>query len=294
MTVGPGLVVVDKPSGWTSHDVVARLRRLAGLKRVGHAGTLDPMATGVLLVGLDRATRLLGHLALTDKVYDATAVLGVTTSSDDADGEPTEVTDARAVTDEQIRRAASSLVGDLDQVPPAVSAIKVGGVRSYTRARRGEDVVLAPRRVTVQALDVVGVRRSDRVEVDLHVRCTTGTYVRSLARDLGAVLGVGAHLSALRRTSVGPFTVGESATLDALERDGVAAHVLSLGDVASRTFPVRPLTQEEAERLGHGIALDPGDMQDGTVAAVDDAGELVALLAVADGLARPVVVFRPA
>ena len=224
-----GLVVVDKPADWTSHDVVARMRRLAGTRKVGHAGTLDPMATGVLVIGIGRGTRLLGHLALADKDYDATIRLGVTTTTEDAQGEVVDTRDASAVTDDAIAAAVASLVGDIEQVPSAVSAVKVDGERSYKRVRRGEDVQLAPRRVHVARFDVAS-RRAD--DVDVRVTCSTGTYVRALARDVGVKIGVGAHLTALRRTRVGGFDLGQARSLDELAED---LRVLPLGSGWSAT-----------------------------------------------------------
>ena len=202
MSAPDGLLVVDKPAGWTSHDVVGRCRRLAGTKKVGHAGTLDPMATGVLVLGVGRATRLLGHLALTDKAYDATIRLGATTVTDDAEGEVVEQRDASGVSDEALAAAMAALTGPLSQVPSSVSAVKVDGVRSYARVRAGQAVELAPRSVVVSRFALRDRRGPD---VDVTVACTSGTYVRALARDLGAALGVGGHLTALRRTRVGPF-----------------------------------------------------------------------------------------
>jgi tRNA pseudouridine55 synthase len=181
-----GLLVVDKPAGWTSHDVVGRVRRLAGTRKVGHAGTLDPMATGVLVLGIGRATRLLGHLALTDKAYDATIRLGATTVTDDAEGELVEQRDAAAVTDDQLAAAMTALTGELQQVPSSVSAVKVDGVRSYARVRAGQSVELAARAVTVSRFELRERRGND---LDVTVECTSGTYVRALARDLGAALG---------------------------------------------------------------------------------------------------------
>ena len=190
----------------TSHDVVARVRRLAGTRKVGHAGTLDPMATGVLVLGVERATRLLGHLMLTEKAYDATARLGVATVTDDAEGDVTATVSAAHLDEATVRAAFAEQVGELDQVPTAVSAVKVDGVRAYQRVRDGEDVVLEPRRVTVHELTVADVRAGgEHVDVDLSLRCSSGTYVRAIARDVGAALGVGGHLTALRRTAVGPY-----------------------------------------------------------------------------------------
>ena len=268
-----GLLVVDKPAGWTSHDVVARVRRLAGTKRVGHAGTLDPMATGVLVLGVEKATRLLGHLTLHEKRYDATIRLGADTTSHDAEGEVVAEYDTSGVTEAAVRAAAAAFVGELDQVPPAVSAISVDGVRSYARARRGEDVVLPARRVTVHAFDVLAVRGAD---VDVAVRCSAGTYVRALARDLGAALGVGGHLAALRRTASGPYAL-PAPTLDDLDRDGVAAHLVPVSDAARAAFPVLTVDAEAARRVATGVRLAVDDAPPAPFAVCDDAGALLAL-----------------
>src|SRR5687767_5323356 len=201
--VDPGLVVVDKPAGMTSHDVVARVRRLAGTRKVGHAGTLDPMATGVLVLGVNRATRLLGHLMLTEKAYDATVRLGVATTTDDAEGEVTAVVSAADVDPVAVRAVLAEFVGDIEQVPTAVSAIKVDGKRAYQRVRDGEEVALEARPVTVHELVVHDVVPSGAdadtltLDVTLSVRCSSGTYIRAIARDLGVRLGVGGHLTAL-------------------------------------------------------------------------------------------------
>jgi tRNA pseudouridine55 synthase len=268
-----GLLVVDKPAGWTSHDVVARVRRLAGTKRVGHAGTLDPMATGVLVLGIGKATRLLGHLTLHDKTYDATIRLGADTVSHDAEGEVTATYDTSPVTEPTVREAAAAFVGEIDQVPPAVSAISVGGVRSYARARRGEDVVLPPRRVTVHAFDVLAVRGDD---VDVRVRCSAGTYVRALARDLGAALGVGGHLTALRRTASGPYAL-PAPTLDDLERDGVAAHLVPITEAARAAFAVLTVGAEDARRVTTGVRIAAEATPEGAFAICDESGALLAL-----------------
>jgi tRNA pseudouridine55 synthase len=287
---GPaGLVVVDKPAGLTSHDVVARVRRLAGTRKVGHAGTLDPMATGVLLLGVNRATRLLGHLALTEKAYDATVRLGVATTTDDAEGEPLLTTSAAAVTDEQVAAAFAALVGDIDQVPSSVSAIKVDGRRAYARVRAGEAVELAARPVTVHAITVGTSRRhGDVVDVDLSVRCSSGTYVRALARDAGAALGVGGHLTALRRTAVGPFGLDDAATLDALADD---LTMVPIDDVARRSFPTRTLNAEgvAAVQVGRKLPLDLGAA--GPVAVFDDEGRFLALYEQRGEVAAAVAVF---
>ncbi|MFD3457673.1 tRNA pseudouridine(55) synthase TruB [Streptomyces sp. NPDC058691] len=250
-----GLVIVDKPGGMTSHDVVARLRRLAGTRRVGHAGTLDPMATGVLVIGVEKATRLLGHLALTRKEYEATIRLGQTTVTDDAEGEITAAVPAGAVTREAVDAGIAALTGDIMQVPSKVSAIKVNGVRSYARVRGGEDFELAARPVTVSAFVVRDVRREgdDLVDVDVTVECSSGTYIRALARDLGAGLGVGGHLTALRRTRVGPYGAGLARTLEELAESFA---VLPIAEAAAAAFPRWDVDERAARLLGNGVRLD--------------------------------------
>lgn len=293
MTSAPdGLLVVDKPPGWTSHDVVGRVRRLARTRKVGHAGTLDPMATGVLVLGLGRATRLLGHLALTEKEYRAGVRLGARTVTDDAEGEVLERRDASGVSASALADAMAALTGEIDQVPSSVSAVKVDGVRSYARVRAGQDVALAARRVTVSRLDLLR-RRGD--DLDVLVACSSGTYVRALARDLGAALGVGAHLTALRRTRVGPFGIDAASCLDRLaaEPAAVDAAIVPLDDAAAAAFPVRRLDADESVALSHGRRLTPTGAS-GPVAALDPAGRCVALVEDRDGAARAVVVFRPA
>jgi tRNA pseudouridine55 synthase len=285
VTAPDGLLVVDKPSGWTSHDVVGRVRRLAGTRKVGHAGTLDPMATGVLVLGIGRATRLLGHLSLTDKTYDATIRLGVTTVTDDAEGDVLETRDASGVGD--VSSYLEALTGEIEQVPSSVSAVKVDGVRSYARVRAGEAVALKARRVTVSELTLLA-RRGD--ELDVRVTCTSGTYVRALARDLGEALGVGAHLTALRRTRVGPFDLAQARTLEQLAEDLV---VVPLDAAVAASFARRELTADEAIALSYGKKLEPSDAP-GTVGAFAPDGRCIALLEDRDGVARPTVVFAPA
>ncbi len=288
--VPAGVVVVDKPAGWTSHDVVARVRRLAGTRKVGHAGTLDPMATGVLVLGLDKATRLLGYLALDDKSYDATIRLGESTLTDDAEGEVTASADASAVTGPALAEAVAALTGDLEQVPSAVSAVKVDGRRSYARVRRGEAVELAARPVRVSAFDVLAVRRDGgRVDVDVAVACSSGTYVRALARDLGAALGVGGHLTRLRRTRVGDFDLTQAATLDDLERD---LRVVPLAEVAGRHFTTHRATPEQAERVRNGRPLPDVRLGgEGPVAVMTAEGEFLALYEQRGEEARAAAVF---
>ncbi|HWU24113.1 MAG TPA: tRNA pseudouridine(55) synthase TruB [Nocardioides sp.] len=249
-----GLVIVDKPAGITSHTVVSRVRRLAGTRKVGHAGTLDPMATGVLVVGVERATRLLGHLMLTEKTYDATVRLGQASTTDDAEGElgPAVATDHLG--DEAIRAAFATQVGAISQVPTAVSAIKVDGKRAYQRVRDGEQVELKARPVTVHELAVHDVRRADGfVDIDISVRCSSGTYIRAIARDVGALLGVGGHLTALRRTAVGPYGLGVAHTLDEL---GEEFRLLPINAAARAAFPSLDLDAAQEQQVRYGRRLD--------------------------------------
>ncbi|MGH8866685.1 MAG: tRNA pseudouridine(55) synthase TruB [Actinomycetes bacterium] len=287
---GPdGLVVVDKPAGWTSHDVVDRVRRLAGTRRVGHAGTLDPMATGVLLVGVEKATRLLGHLATADKAYDATIRLGRSTLTDDAEGEVTAEASAAEVTDAQVRAAVSDLTGTLAQVPSSVSAVKVEGRRAYARVRAGETPALEARPVVVSAFTVHALRRAgDLLDVDVSVVCSTGTYVRALARDLGAVMEVGGHLTRLRRTRVGSFTLEAACTLDGLAE---RFDVLPLADVVATAFPRRDVGEDDARRVAHGGRLPAAGLGPGPVGVFGPDGALLALVEESDGLALPLAVF---
>lgn len=303
-----GLVVVDKPQGWTSHQVVGRCRRLYRTRKVGHAGTLDPMATGVLLVGVNRATRLLGHLAGHDKSYAATIRLGIDTLTDDAEGETIAAHGAAGITEADVRAAVQPFVGDIAQVPAAVSAIKVDGKRSYARVRAGEEVTLVARPVTVTRFDVIELRVgtapadpqrivTDVVDVDVVVDCSTGTYVRALARDLGAALHTGGHLTALRRTRVGGFDLSQ-VMIDAtiLEQHGDEAAVppalIPLAEVVRRGFPILELTAEQAHDVQFGRALAV-DLEAGLTAVMFDQ-EFLALYR-PDGAGRAVAeaVFVP-
>jgi tRNA pseudouridine55 synthase len=294
-----GLVVVDKVGGMTSHDVVARVRRLAGTRRVGHGGTLDPMATGVLVLGVGRATRLLTYVIGSDKSYDATIRLGQSTVTDDAEGEIVASAPVGAVTGDAIRAALADFVGEIDQVPSAVSAIKVDGRRAYARVRAGEAVALAPRRVTVHRLDVLAISSTvdtkdtlDTVDVDISVTCSSGTYIRAIARDLGAALGVGGHLTALRRTAVGAFTLAEAATLTDLERRAPAVVTADLSAAAGRFFPRRDATADEARVLSHGGRLTATGI-DGPYAVFAPDGTVIAIVSERDGTARAEVVLTP-
>jgi tRNA pseudouridine55 synthase len=287
-----GLLIVDKPAGWTSHDVVAKIRKLAATKRVGHAGTLDPMATGVLVVGVERATRLLGYLTLAEKEYAATIRLGQTTDTDDADGAVIGSVPVAAIDDADLQPAVKALTGQISQVPPGVSAIKIGGQRSYRLARAGQPPELAARTVTVREFAVLAVRPADQVvDVDARVTCSSGTYVRALARDLGAALGVGGHLTALRRTRVGPYLASEARTLDQLTAE---LGLIPLAMAAGAAFPRRDLTQAQACAVAHGGRLEASGTGEPPVAAFAPDGTLVALLTDADGLARPLAVFAAA
>lgn len=287
-----GLVVVDKPAGMTSHDVVSRLRRLLGTRRIGHAGTLDPMATGVLVCGVQRATRLLGHLPLEPKVYRATVRLGLSTSTDDADGVPTGGLDASEVSEQMILAGIADLSGAIEQVPSAMSAVKIAGRRAYVMARAGEQVTLAARLVNVSRFELLELRHGDAVtDLDVLVECGGGTYVRALARDLGAALSVGGHLTALRRTRVGPFGLDVARTLDELASTPCLS--VALDEVVATAFARRAVDARQSRILAHGGWLPAAGLT-GTHAAIDSEGHAVALLAERDGQARPVLVLRPA
>ena len=294
-----GLLVVDKPAGWTSHDVVARMRRLCHTRRVGHAGTLDPMATGVLVLGVERATRLLTFLVGCDKTYTATIRLGQSTVTDDAEGEVTGSADVSGLTPEAVRKAVESLTGEIDQVPSAVSAIKINGQRSYARVRAGEDVAIPARRVTVSRFEILD-QRTRAVEgqqvwdLDVVVDVSSGTYIRALARDLGSALGVGGHLTALRRTRVGHFELADAHTLPELEvaSQADAIPVVSLADAARASFESRELSEAEATAVGYGQRIPSrAPLREQPIAAFAPDGRLVAMLDERGTLARTHVVF---
>ena len=297
----PALVLVDKPAGWTSHDVVGRMRRLAGTRKVGHGGTLDPMATGLLVIGIDRATRLLGYLTGHDKDYSACVRFGVSTLTDDGEGEVLEVKDAGAITHDEVASAFAAMVGDLDQVPSSVSAVKVDGRRAYHRVRAGEDVQLAPRRVHIAHLEVSGLRRSTDgetgtvVDVDIEVSCSSGTYVRALARDAGAALGVGGHLTALRRTRIGAFSVTQAHTLDDLATD---LTTMPIAEAARSAFTAIDLDAEKSAdvRVGRVLPLElvtqsAQRSSPQPFALFDPAGEFLALYEIHGDALRAAAVF---
>ncbi|GAA2165535.1 tRNA pseudouridine(55) synthase TruB [Actinomadura napierensis] len=284
-----GLVIVDKPGDWTSHDVVGKMRRLAKTRRVGHAGTLDPMATGVLVLGVGKATRLLGHLALTEKGYDATIRLGESTNTDDAEGETTATASAASVADEALRAGIAALTGPIEQVPPQVSAIKVNGQRAYKMARKGEEVALAARPVTVHEFRILDVRRHGEViDVDASVSCSSGTYIRALARDLGAALGCGGHLTALRRTRVGPYDLAMARTLDQL---GEKLEILPMAEAVAAVFPRRDVSEDDARKVAHGGRLAAAGLGPGPVGVFAPDGSLLALVEEQGGSAKPLAVF---
>ncbi|WP_369052914.1 tRNA pseudouridine(55) synthase TruB [Kineococcus terrestris] len=290
--VGDGILVVDKPAGWTSHDVVGRCRRLLRTRRVGHAGTLDPAATGVLVLGVNRGTKFLTHLVAHDKAYTATVRLGAATVTDDAEGEVLgEPVDATGLAPEVLAAAVAALTGPIAQRPSAVSAVKVDGRRSYARVRGGEEVELPPRPVVVARFDVLARRdAAPFVDLDVAVEVSSGTYVRALARDLGAALGVGGHLTALRRTRSGPFELSTARTLEEVERE---PRVEPLADVARRLFPVRELDAAQTASVAHGGFL-PAAGVEGPVAAFGPDGTLVALLGDTPRGAKPLLVVSPA
>jgi tRNA pseudouridine55 synthase len=309
VTGSSGLVIVDKPPGWTSHDVVGRIRRLASTRRVGHAGTLDPMATGVLVVGVEKATRLLGHLMLAEKAYTGTIRLGQATNTDDAAGEIVSAAGAGHLGEDDVRVAAAGFTGEICQVPPQVSAVKVAGERAYRMARSGREVALRARTVTVLVFEITAIRRAtvpaglpagpagpaavagvSVIDADVSVTCSSGTYIRALARDLGEALGAGGHLTALRRIRAGRYTVAGASTLDEL---AASFTVLPLADAAAAEFPRRNVTAEQAQRVTHGGVLPAAGLGPGAVAVFGPDGEFLALVEEHGGLAKPLAVFAP-
>ena len=288
----PGLVIVDKPAGMTSHDVVGRCRRLFGTRKVGHAGTLDPMATGVLVIGIERATKILGLVSGTAKSYSATIRLGRITTTDDAEGEVVQDISARAISDAEIHAGIAPMRGEISQRPSAVSAIKIGGKRAYQLAREGQQVELAERRVRIDRFEVLAIRsEGDFVDVDVEVDCSSGTYIRALARDLGETLKVGGHLTALRRTRVGGYGLDHARTLEELAEQPVLSYTLDQACLLA--FPRREITAAEAEDAGHGRPLTAAGVA-GVYAATDPDGRVMALLEDHGDRTKSVVVIRPA
>jgi tRNA pseudouridine55 synthase len=287
-----GFLVVDKAPGMTSHDVVAIGRRAIDTRKVGHAGTLDPMATGVLVLGFNNGTRLLQYITDGDKSYTATIVLGASTTTDDHEGEITSTADASKIDDEDIKRILGAMVGEIMQRPTNVSAIKVDGKRAYDRARSGEEFELPARKVTISQIDVLDIRHKEATTlVDIAVTCSAGTYIRAIARDLGAELKVGGHLNVLRRTRVAGFTIDQAVGIDQLK--GGNFSTLDLADVARATFPVRELDLEEVNELSFGRPLSPNEA-DEIYAALSPDNRLIALLKNSIDKAKPVAVFAAA
>jgi tRNA pseudouridine55 synthase len=287
-----GFVVVDKESGMTSHDVVAIARRVLGTRKVGHAGTLDPMATGILVLGFNNGTRLLQYITDGDKTYQATVVLGAATVTDDVEGEILSTADTSAVTDEQIHQELSVMRGTIMQRPSSVSAVKIDGERAYNRVRSGEQVVLPSREVTISQLNVLGIRHLENgIEVDIEVTCSAGTFIRAIARDCGEALGVGGHLNSLRRSRVAGFGLHRAVTLQQLKSGEFAT--LDLADVARGTFPVREIALDEKLELSFGRTLSPNP-DDHIYAGISATHQLIALLQNAGGKAKPIAVFAAA
>lgn len=292
-----GLLICDKPQGWTSHQVVGRVRRLMGTRKVGHAGTLDPMATGVLIVGVNRATRLLGHLALHDKRYEATIRLGRSTTTDDAEGEPSGGADASHLTRELVEAELPAFRGVIQQVPSSVSAIKVNGQRAYKLVRDGEQVELKAREVTItryQILDLRQVQGEDGAgycDVDVEVESSSGTYIRALARDLGRALGVGGHLTSLRRTRIGGYNLTDLPVVD-LESDE-RPELLGMADAARLSFPVVQLDDDQTRDVGYGRSLKGLTVPGNPTGVLSPDGDLLALYRPDEddpAIARPIAV----
>lgn len=296
-----GLVLIDKPSDWTSHDVVAKLRKIAGTKKVGHAGTLDPMATGLLLLGVNSATKLLTFLVGEDKTYFATIRLGASTITDDKESDFLSVAKSSIVQDlviEQIEKAIQTLRGPIQQVPSSVSAIKVDGERAYAKVRSGNEVKLAARPVTISRFELIGDLRLERVEenlfvdIDVVVDCSSGTYIRALARDLGEKLGVGGHLTALRRTRIGSYSIDQSQTLADLTSENLA--ILDISDAAKQQFQIRQLSEQDVIDIRHGKRLKANGEGAEPFAGFDEQVNLVAMLTVSGKDVKSLVVFNGA
>lgn len=284
-----GFLVVDKAPGMTSHDVVAIARRALGTRKVGHAGTLDPMATGILVLGFNAGTKLLQYITDGDKSYTATIVLGASTTTDDHEGEILSTTDATGVSDAEIHAVLATMVGEIMQRPTKVSAIKIDGKRAYDLARKGADFEIPARKVTITQLDVLAIRRKESVVlVDIEVTCSAGTYIRAIARDLGEALQVGGHLNVLRRTRVASFTLDSACEVDQLKSGGFTA--LDIAEVARSTFAPRDLTLDEVIELGFGRPITPSTT-DGITAAFASDNTLIGLITNKDGKAKPVTIF---
>jgi tRNA pseudouridine55 synthase len=287
-----GFLVVDKEPGMTSHDVVAIARKALGTRKVGHAGTLDPMATGILVLGFNNGTRLLQYITDGDKTYQATVVLGAATVTDDVEGEVISTADTSAITDAQIHEELLKMRGTIMQRPSSVSAVKIDGERAYDRVRSGEEVVLPSREVTISQLDVLGIRRLEKgIEIDIEVTCSAGTFIRAIARDCGDALAVGGHLNSLRRSRVAGFGLDRAVTLAQLKNGEFST--LDLADVARTTFAVREIGLDEKLELSFGRTLTANPDQQ-IYAGISAGNELMALLQNVDGKAKPIAVFAAA
>jgi len=284
-----GLVFIDKPQGWTSHDVVAKLRGIAGTRRVGHAGTLDPMATGLLVIGIDAGTKLLTFLVGANKTYEARIRLGANTVTDDAEGDITSTADASGLTRSQIEVALENLRGEILQVPSSVSAIKVDGQRAYAKVRGGDEVKLAARPVTIHRFEIISDPEvvDEYIDFNAIIECSSGTYVRALARDLGAALGVGGHLIALRRNQVGDYSVAEAQLMDSLTRENL--RITDLAEAAISNFEKYDLTEQDAIDIRHGKRIS-GSIRTEIAAAVSNR-ELIAMIQQVGDKLKSVVVF---
>lgn len=296
-----GLALIDKPQGWTSHDVVAKLRGIAGTRRVGHAGTLDPMATGLLLIGVNSATKLLTFLVGENKTYTATIRLGASTITDDKESEYLQVAEPAAINaidQAKIEVALDSVRGEIMQVPSSVSAIKVDGQRAYAKVRSGDEVKLAARPITIHKFEItapitrVTEAGIDFIDIEVLVECSSGTYIRALARDLGERLGVGGHLVALRRTKVGAYLVEQAQQLEGLTRENL--RVMPISAAAQAQFAVRTLSEQEVIDLRHGKRLKTQGESSEPVAGIDANGNLVAMLTVSKDAVKSLVVFNDA
>jgi tRNA pseudouridine55 synthase len=287
-----GFLVVDKQPGMTSHDVVSVARRSLETRKVGHAGTLDPMATGILVLGFNNATRLLQYITDGDKDYCATITLGSATVTDDSQGEVINSTDASHISDQQINDEIAKMRGTIQQRPSSVSAVKIDGERAYNRVRSGEDVVLPAREVTISTLEIKQIRRIEmRIEIDIEVTCSAGTFIRAIARDCGDGLGVGGHLNSLRRTRIASFGLERAITLDQLKSKDF--ETLDIADVARSTFAVREIALDEKIELSFGRAL-AANPDPKIYAGIDSSNQLIALLQNVEGRAKPIAVFAPA
>ncbi len=284
MSLDHGFLIIDKPSGITSHDVVAKLRRRLSTKQVGHAGTLDPMATGVLVIGINNATKFLQYIVTGRKRYQAVIRLGISTVSDDKDGEVISTADWREITDRDIESELNKFVGAIKQVPSSVSAKKIDGERAYDLVREGKPVELAPKEVTIDQINILSIRRNEHLDVDVDVICSAGTYIRAIARDLGAALKVGGHLIELRRTEVAPFSLEDSGDIE-------SAAVLPLSSEISKFMKTRSLSFEEIAEIRFGRRIAESETQ-GPVAGVSPSGDVVAILENREGKAQPVTVFN--